>query len=158
MTNWLSGLEKDAQILDGHKLILNEEGTLILLNGTVRSMAAGYLNVQIPFDPEACGEEFTDWELESYRWLFDIPSDGFYAYEKGSVLEKTFFFDPERFLRYLSGSEYWLTDTAWLLASQLHPENAPLIRDLCKQYLSRSDTAKAAKAILDQIEKYADYY
>lgn len=158
VTNWLSGLEKDAQILDGHKLILNEEGTLILLNGTVRSMAAGYLNVQIPFDPEACGEEFTDWELESYRWLFDIPSDGFYAYEKGSVLEKTFFFDPERFLRYLSGSEYWLTDTAWLLASQLHPENAPLIRDLCKQYLSRSDTAKAAQAILDHMEKYADYY
>ena len=158
VTNWLSGLEKDAQILDGHKLILNEEGTLILLNDKIHSMAAGYLNVQIPFDPEACGEEFTDWELESYRWLFDIPADGAYSYHKGDVLEKTFFFDPERFLRYLSGSEYWLTNTAQLLASELRPENAPLIRDLCKQYLSRSDTAKAAQAILDQMEKYADYY
>ena len=158
VTNWLSGLEKDAQILDGHKLILNEEGTLILLNGKVRSMAAGYLNVQIPFDPEACGEEFTDWELESYRWLFDIPADGAYSYHKGDVLIKAFFFDPERFLRYLSGSEYWLTNTAWLLASELRPENAPLIRDLCKQYLSRSDTAKAAQAILDHMEKYADIY
>ena len=158
VTNWLSGLEKDAQILDGHKLILNEEGTLILLNDKIHSMAAGYLNVQIPFDPEACGEEFTDWELESYRWLFDIPADGAYSYYKGDVLEKTFFFDPERFLRYLSGSEYWLTNTAQLLASELRPENAPLIRDLCKQYLSRSDTAKAAQAILDHMEKYADYY
>lgn len=158
VTNWLSGLEKDAQILDGHKLILNEEGTLILLNGTVRSMAAGFINVQIPFDTEACGEEFTDWELESYRWLFDIPADGAYSYHKGDVLIKAFFFDPERFLRYLSGSEYWLTNTAWLLASELRPENAPLIRDLCKQYLSRSDTAKAAQAILDHMEKYADIY
>ena len=158
VTNWLEKLETDAQILDGHKLILNEEGTLILLNDKIHSMAAGYLNVQIPFDPEACGEEFTDWELESYRWLFDIPADGAYSYHKGDVLEKTFFFDPERFLRYLSGSEYWLTNTAWLLASELRPENAPLIRDLCKQYLSRSDTAKAAQAILDQMEKYADIY
>ena len=158
VTNWLSRIETDVLVLDGHRLILNEEGTLILLNSKVRSMAAGYLNVQIPFDPEAYGEEFTDWELESYRWLFDIPADGAYSYHKGAVLEKTFFFDPERFLRYLSGSEYWLTNTAWLLASELRPENAPLIRDLCKQYLSRSDTAKAAQAISDHMEKYADIY
>ena len=158
VTNWLSRIETDVLVLDGHRLILNEEGTLILLNGKVRSMAAGYLNVQIPFDPEACGEEFTDWELESYRWLFDIPADGAYSYHKGDVLIKAFFFDPERFLRYLSGSEYWLTNTAWLLASELRPENAPLIRELCKQYLSRSDTAKAAQAILDHMEKYADIY
>lgn len=158
VTNWLAKLETDAQILDGHKLFLNEEGTLILLNDKIHSMAAGYLNVRIPFDPEACGEEFTDWELESYRWLFDIPADGAYSYHKGDVLIKAFFFDPERFLRYLSGSEYWLTDTAWLLASQLHPENAPLLRDLCKQYLGRSDTAKAAQEILNQMDKYADIY
>lgn len=158
VTNWLSGLEKDAQILDGHKLILNEEGTLILLNDRVRSMAAGFINVQIPFDPEACGEEFTDWELESYRWLFDIPADGAYSYHKGDVLEKTFFFDPERFLRYLSGSEYWLSGVAHLLAFELEPENAPQLRKLCEQYLSRSETAKAAQAILDQMEKYADIY
>ena len=158
VTDWLAKLETDAQILDGHKLFLNDEGTLILLNDKIRSMAAGYLNVQIPFDPKACGEELSDWELESYRWLFGILADGAYAYEKGSVLEKTFFFDPERFLRYLSGSEYWLTNTARLLASELHPENAPLLRDLCNQYLGRSDTAKAAQAILDQMEKYADFY
>jgi hypothetical protein len=114
--------------------------------------------VQIPFDPEACGEEFTDWELESYRWLFDIPADGAYSYHKGDVLIKAFFFDSERFLRYLSGLEYWLSDVASLMAFELEPKNAPLIRDLCKQYLSRSDTAKAAQAILDHMEKYADYY
>lgn len=158
VTNWLSSLETDAQILDGHKLFLNDEGTLILLNGKVRSMAAGFINVQIPFDPKACGEEFSDWELESYRWLFGIPADGAYAYEKGSVLEKTFFFDPERFLRYLSGSEYWLASNTYLLASQTHPDKLPLLRDLCNQYLSRSDTTKAAQAILDQIEKYAENY
>ena len=158
VTNWLSRIETDVLVLDGHRLILNEEGTLILLNDRIHSMAAGYLNVQIPFDPEACGEEFTDWELESYRWLFDIPADGAYSYHKGDVLIKAFFFDPERFLRYLSGSEYWLSEVASLMAFELEPENAPLIRDLCKQYLSRSDTAKAAQAILDHMEKYADYY
>ena len=158
VTNWLAKLETDVLVLDGHKLILNEEGTLILLNDKIHSMAAGYLNVQIPFDPEACGEEFTDWELESYRWLFDIPADGAYSYHKGDVLIKAFFFDPERFLRYLSGSEYWLSGVASLMAFELEPENAPLLRDLCKQYLGRSDTAKAAQAILDQMEKYADYY
>ena len=70
---------------------------MILLNGNVRSMAAGYLNVQIPFDPNVCGEEFTDWELESYRWLFGIQTDGAGSTAKGSVLEKAFFFDPERY-------------------------------------------------------------
>ena len=158
VTNWLAKLETDAQILDGHKLFLNDEGTLILLNDRIHSMAAGYLNVQIPFDPKACGEELSDWELESYRWLFDIPADGAYSYHKGDVLIKAFFYDPERFLRYLSGSEYWLTNTARLLASELHPENAPLLRDLCNQYLGRSDTAKAAQTILDQLEKYAEIY
>ena len=158
VTNWLEKLETDVLVLSGHKLILNEEGTLILLNDKIHSMAAGYLNVQIPFDPEACGEEFTDWELESYRWLFDIPADGAYSYHKGDVLIKAIFFDPERFLRYLSGSEYWLSGVAHLLAFELEPENAPLLRELCQQYLSRSDTAKAAQAILDQIEKYAAYY
>lgn len=159
VTNWLAKLETDVMVMDAHQLFLDHEGTLFLANHQVRS---SWTNAQIPlqiaFDPNACGEEFTDWELESYRWLFDIPADGAYSYHKGDVLIKAFFFDPERFLRYLSGSEYWLTNTAWLLASELRPENAPLIRDLCKQYLSRSDTAKAARAILDHMEKYADYY
>ena len=158
VTSWLEKLETDIWVMNDHKLILNEEGTLILLNGMVRSMAAGYLNVQIPFDPNACGEEFTDWELESYRWLFGIQTDGAYTTTKGSVLEKAFFFDPERFLRYLSGSEYWLEEVSHLLAFELNPDHVPQLRMLCQQYLSRSDTAKAAQAILDRIEKYVDNY
>lgn len=158
VTSWLEKLETDIWVMNDHKLILNEEGTLILLNGMVRSMAAGYLNAQIPFDPNACGEEFADWELESYRWLFGIQTDGAATTTKGSVLEKAFFFDPERFLRYLSGSEYWLEEVSHLLAFELNPDHVPQLRMLCQQYLSRSDTAKAAQAILDRIEKYVDNY
>ena len=158
VTDWLAKLETDVLVMDGHQLFLNDEGTLILLNDKIRSMAAGYLNVQIPFDPKACGEEFTDWELESYRWLFGIRTDGAYTTAKGAVLEKAFFFDPERFLRYLSGSEYWLAEVAHLLAVEVHPDNVTQLRQLCQQYLSRSNTAKAAQAILDQMEKYADIY
>jgi len=153
VTNWLEKLETDVWVMNGHKLILNEEGTLILLNGTVRSMAAEFINVQIPFDPEACGEEFSHWELESYRWLFSIRTDGAGTTMKGSVLKKTFFFDPEQFLRYLSVLESWLSDVAHLLAFELHPDNAPQLRKLCEQYLSRSDTAKAAQAIINELDR-----
>ena len=158
VTDWLHRVENDIWMAYGHKLILNDEGTLTLLNGYVRSIVAGYRNVQIPFDPKACGEEFADWELESYRWLFGIPADGAFASIKSTVLKDTFFFDPERFLRYLSGSEYWLSDVARLLTFELHPDKVIPLRDLCNQYLGRSDTAKAAQAILDQLEKYADIY
>ena len=158
VTNWLSGLAGDVMLMNGHKLILDGEGTLTLLNSSVRDWIGFQKSLQIPFDPNACGEEFTDWELGSYRWLFGIQSDGAGSTMKGYLLEKTFFIDPERFLRYLSGSEYWIADVAHRLVFDLNPENAPLLRELCKQYLSRSNTAKAAQAILDQMEKYADYY
>ena len=45
-----------------------------------------------------------------------------------------------------------------MLAVEVHPDNVTQLRQLCQQYLSRSNTAKAAQAILDQMEKYADIY
>ena len=61
-------------------------------------------------------------------------------------------------LRYLSGSEYWLADTALLITSDMEQEVTATLRELCQQYLSRSDTVRAAQAILDNIVKYVDIY
>ena len=160
VTNWLSRLETDVWVMNDHKLILNDEGTLILLNGKIRSMAAGYLNVQIPFDPEACGEEFSDWERESYEWLFGIRTDGAYATTMSYVLRDTFFFAPEQFLQYLSTmSDERIQTNANLLVSELFWDHgvAPLLT-CCREYQSQSHTAKAAQAILDALDYYAKTY
>lgn len=160
VTNWLSRLEKDVWVMNGHQLFLDHEGTLYLANHSVRSWIDSQIPLQIPFDPNACGEEFTDWERESYEWLFDIRTDGAYATTMSYVLRETFFFAPEQFLQYLSAmSDERIQTNARLLVSELFWDHgvAPLLA-CCREYQSQSHTAKAAQVILDELAYYEEAY
>ena len=75
VTNWLDRLAADPFVMYAHKIFVNDDGTL-LLNNSVRDWIGFQRPLLIPFDPNACGEEFTDWELGAYRWLFGIQWDG----------------------------------------------------------------------------------
>ncbi len=156
--NWLSKLETDVLMTNGHQLYLDRDGTLHLANDSASNQIGFQCLLQIPFDPNACSREWENWELEAYRWLFSIRADGAYAPVMGDVLRNALFFDPERFLRYLSGSEYWLADTAYLVTCEMEQQIVAPLRELCQQYLNRSDTAKAAQEILNNIYKYADIH
>jgi hypothetical protein len=158
VTDWLSKLETDVLMTNGHQLYLDRDGTLHLANDSASNQIGFQCLLQIPFDPNACTKEWEDRELESYRWLFSIRADGAYAPVMVDVLRNALFFDPERFLRYRSGSEYWLADTAYLITCEMEQQIVAPLRELCQQYLNRSDTAKAAQEILNNIYKYADIH
>ena len=158
VTDWLSKLETDVLMTNGHQLYLDRDGTLHLANHSARNQIGFQCLLQIPFDPNACTKEWENWELEAYRWLFSIRADGAYAPVMGDVLRKALFFDPERFLRYLSGSEYWLADTAFLVASEASSAEVTMLRALCEQYLNQNATSKAAQEIRNHLYKYADIH
>ena len=147
----LDDFEHDAIAMRGYELGLNADGKLILFSSTT---GVYMRTVVIPYDPAAHGAEFSGGETDAYRWLFTRQTDGAYTDAFAGLLADSFFLDPESFLRYLSEmDDKTIQDIAGHIAYDLQPSEFDSFKALCNQHLSNSTTAKAAKALLDALEK-----
>ena len=147
----LDDFEHDTITMQDYKLALDADGTLILYNGYNSTFMR---TVVVPFDPTAHSAEFSGGEKDAYQWLFTRNTDGTFSKYLGSFLANSFFLDPDAFLRYLSQQEGTLIqEIAASTVSGVSEAGTDQFTTLCNQYLSNNATAKAAKALLDALEK-----
>ena len=147
----LDDFEHDTITMQDYKLALDADGTLILYNGYNSTFMR---TVVVPFDPTAHSAEFSGGEKDAYQWLFTRNTDGTFSTYLGSFLANSFFLDPDAFLRYLSQQEDTLIrEIAASTVSGVPEAGTDQFKTLCNQYLSNNATAKAAKALLDALEK-----
>jgi len=147
----LDDFEHDTITMQDYKLALDADGTLILYNGYNSTFMR---TVVVPFDPTAHSAEFSGGEKDAYQWLFTRNADGTFSTYLGSFLANSFFLDPNAFLKYLSlQDDALIQEIAANTVSGVPEAETDQFKTLCNQYLSNNATAKAAKALLDALEK-----
>lgn len=147
----LDDFEHDTITMQDYKLALDADGTLILYNGYNSTFMR---TVVVPFDPTAHSAEFSGGEKDAYQWLFTRNTDGTFSTYLGSFLVNSFFLDPDAFLKYLSQQDDALIqEIAASTVSGVPEAGTDQFKTLCNQYLSNNATAKAAKALLDALDK-----